>query len=176
RTVPGCEDYNRKVRQPGGFTLPHGPRDERRWPTKSGRAEITVNDLEWPPCPPGRLLLQTIRSHDQFNTTIYGLDDRYRGVRKGRRVVFVNPVDLEALGFADGDVVDLHSEWRDGIDRIAEHFRVVAYPTARGCAAAYFPEANALVPLDSQADRSGTPTSKAIVLRLEPARSHAVAP
>ncbi|MBV9869098.1 MAG: FdhF/YdeP family oxidoreductase [Frankiaceae bacterium] len=176
RTVPGCEDYNRKVRQPGGFTLPHGPRDERRWPTKSGRAEITVNDLEWPPCPPGRLLLQTIRSHDQFNTTIYGLDDRYRGVRKGRRVVFVNPVDLEALGFADGDVVDLHSERRDGIDRIAEHFRVVAYPTARGCAAAYFPEANALVPLDSQADRSGTPTSKAIVLRLEPARSHAVAP
>jgi formate dehydrogenase major subunit len=174
RTVPGCEDYNRKVREPGGFTLPHGPRDERRWPTKSGRAEITVSELEWPSCPPGRLLLQTVRSHDQFNTTIYGLDDRYRGIRKGRRVVFVNPADLAALGVADGAVVDLHSEWDDGVDRLAEHFRVVAFPTARGCAAAYFPEANSLVPLDSQADRSGTPTSKSVVIRLEPARSHAL--
>jgi molybdopterin-dependent oxidoreductase alpha subunit len=176
RTVPGCEDYNRRVREPNGFTLPHGPRDERRWPTESGRAEITVNDLEWPRCPPGRLLLQTVRSHDQFNTTIYGLDDRYRGIRKGRRVVFVNPDDLADLGVADGAIVDLHSEWRDGVDRVAEHFRVVSFPTARGCAAAYFPEANALVPLDSQADRSGTPTSKAIVIRLEPARSHATTP
>jgi formate dehydrogenase major subunit len=173
RTVPGCEDYNRQVRQPNGFTLPHGPRDERRWTTQSGRAEITVNELEWPRCPPGRLLLQTVRSHDQFNTTIYGLDDRYRGIRKGRRVVFVNPADLAELGVEDGAVVDLHSEWKDGVDRVAEHFRVVSFPTARGCAAAYFPEANSLVPLDSQADRSGTPTSKAVVVRLEPARSHA---
>jgi molybdopterin-dependent oxidoreductase alpha subunit len=176
RVVPGCSDYNRRVREPNGFVLPHPPRDERTFPTKSGLAEITVNELEWPKCPPGRLLLQTVRSHDQFNTTIYGLDDRYRGVRKGRRVVFVNPDDLRELGFADGDIVDLHSEWKDGVDRLAEHFRVISFPTARGCAAAYFPEANPLVPLDSQADRSGTPTSKAIVLRLEPARSHAVAP
>jgi molybdopterin-dependent oxidoreductase alpha subunit len=173
RVVPGCTDYNTRVREPDGFVLPHPPRDERKWPTKRGLAEITVNELEWPRCPPGRLLLQTVRSHDQFNTTIYGLDDRYRGVRKGRRVVFVNPDDLAELGFENGDIVDLHSEWRDGVDRIAEHFRVIAFPTARGCAAAYFPEANSLVPLDSQADRSGTPTSKAIVLRLEPARSHA---
>jgi molybdopterin-dependent oxidoreductase alpha subunit len=173
RTVPGCEDYNRRVQQPDGFVLPHGPRDERRFPTESGKAEITVNALDWPRCPPGRLLLQTIRSHDQFNTTIYGLDDRYRGIHKGRRVVFVNPDDLRDLGLDDGAVVDLHSEWRDGVDRLAEHFRVVSFPTARGCAAAYFPEANSLVPLDSQADRSGTPTSKAIVVRLEPARSHA---
>jgi molybdopterin-dependent oxidoreductase alpha subunit len=172
RTVPGCEDYNRRVREPNGFVLPHGPRDERSWPTKSGLAEITVNELEWPRCPPGRLLLQTVRSHDQFNTTIYGLDDRYRGIHKGRRVVFVNPDDLAELGYADGDIVDLHSEWKDGVDRIAEHFRAVAFPTARGCAAAYFPEANSLVALDSQADRSGTPVSKAIILRLEPARSH----
>jgi len=176
RTVPGCEDYNRKVREPNGFTLPHGPRDERRWPTTSGRAEITVNTLDWPRCPPGRLLLQTVRSHDQFNTTIYGLDDRYRGIRKGRRVVFVNPDDLAELGIADASIVDLHSEWRDGVDRIAEHFRVVAFPTARGCAAAYFPEANVLVPLDSQADRSGTPTSKAVVIRLEPAGTRTLEP
>jgi anaerobic selenocysteine-containing dehydrogenase len=176
RVVPGCADYNRRIREPDGFVLPHGPRDERRFPTKSGFAEIVVNELQWPKCPPGRLLLQTVRSHDQFNTTIYGLDDRYRGVRKGRRVVFVNPDDLWELGFADGDIVDLHSEWKDGVDRIAEHFRVISFPTARGCAAAYFPEANPLVPLDSQADRSGTPTSKAIILRLEPARSHAATP
>jgi molybdopterin-dependent oxidoreductase alpha subunit len=176
RVVPGCADYNRRVREPDGFVLPHPPRDERKWPTKSGKAEIIVHELEWPRCPPGRLLLQTVRSHDQFNTTIYGLDDRYRGVRKGRRVVFVNPDDLRELGFADGDIVDLHSEWSDGVDRVAEHFRVISFPTARGCAAAYFPEANSLVPLDSQADRSGTPTSKSIVLRLEPARSHAPAP
>jgi molybdopterin-dependent oxidoreductase alpha subunit len=175
RVVPGCADYNRRIREPNGFVLPHGPRDERRFPTKSGFAEIVVNELEWPKCPPGRLLLQTVRSHDQFNTTIYGLDDRYRGVRKGRRVVFVNPDDLQELGFADGEIVDLHSEWKDGVDRIAEHFRVISFPTARGCAAAYFPEANPLVPLDSQADRSGTPTSKAIVLRIEPARSHTAA-
>jgi anaerobic selenocysteine-containing dehydrogenase len=170
--VAGCADYNSRVRGADGFVLPHGPRDERRFPTKSGKAEITVNELQWPRCPPGRLLLQTVRSHDQFNTTIYGLDDRYRGVRNGRRVVFVNPLDLASIGVADGAYVDLHSEWIDGVDRTAEHFRVVAFATARGCAAAYFPEANSLVPLDSQADGSGTPTSKAVVIRLEPARGH----
>ena len=172
RTVPGCEDYNRKVRAPGGFTLPHAARDSRTWNTASGKAEITVNLLDWPRCPPGRLLLQTVRSHDQFNTTIYGLDDRYRGVRGGRRVVFVNPEDLSELGLADGACVDLHSEWEDGVDRVAAHFRVVAFDTARGCAAAYFPETNVLVPLDSQAERSGTPTSKAIVVRLVPTTAH----
>jgi molybdopterin-dependent oxidoreductase alpha subunit len=173
RVVPGCADYNQRVRDPDGFVLPHPPRDERRWPTTSGRAEFSVNALEWPHCPPGRLLLQTVRSHDQFNTTIYGLDDRYRGIRRGRRVVFVNPDDLKELGIEDASIVDLHSEWTDGVDRVAPHFRVVAFPTARGCAAAYFPEANTLVPLDSQADLSGTPTSKATVIRLEPCASHA---
>jgi formate dehydrogenase major subunit len=173
RVVPGCADYNQRVRQPDGFVLPHPPRDERRWPTASGRAEFSVNPLEWPHCPPGRLLLQTVRSHDQFNTTIYGLNDRYRGIRRGRRVVFVNPADLEDLGIEDGAIVDLHSEWEDGVDRVAPHFRVVAFPTARSCAAAYFPEANPLVPLDSQADQSGTPTSKATVIRFEPCAAHA---
>jgi molybdopterin-dependent oxidoreductase alpha subunit len=175
RTVPGHEDYNSRIRTGAGFLLQHLPRDERRFPTRSGRALITVNALEPVVCPPGRLLLQTLRSHDQFNTTIYGLDDRYRGIRNGRRVVFVNPGDLGELGVADGDCVDLHSEWSDGVDRVAEQFRVVAYPTARGCAAAYFPEANGLVPLDSSAERSNTPTSKSIVVRLEPARAHVLA-
>ena len=117
--------------------------------------------------PAGRLILQTVRSHDQFNTTIYGLDDRDRGIKDGRRVVFVHPDDLDELGIPDASFVDLVSEWVDG-DRRAERFRVVAYPTARGCAAAYFPETNVLVPLDSVAEGSNTPTSKAVVIRLEP--------
>jgi len=118
--------------------------------------------------PPGRLLLQTVRSHDQYNTTIYGLDDRYRGIHGGRRVIFVNPLDLSALDVQDGSTVDIVSEWRDGSERRAKEFRVVAYQVARGCAATYFPEANVLVPLDSTAAGSNTPTSKQIIVRLEP--------
>jgi anaerobic selenocysteine-containing dehydrogenase len=117
------------------------------------------------------LLLQTVRSHDQYNTTVYGLDDRYRGIKAGRRVVFVNPADLERLGLADGASVDLVSEWEDGVERRAPAFRVVSYPTAPGCAAAYFPETNVLVPLDSTAETSNTPTSKSIVVRLLPTRT-----
>ncbi|WP_318306458.1 FdhF/YdeP family oxidoreductase [Amycolatopsis solani] len=168
RVVPGCHDYNRRVREPDGFVLPHAPRDSREFTgTANGKGNFTVSELEYPRAPEGRLLLQTMRSHDQYNTTIYGLSDRYRGIENARRVVLVNPDDLAGLGVADGALVDLVSEWSDG-DRRAPEFRVVAYPTARGCAAAYFPEANALVPLDSVADKSNTPVSKAIVVRLEP--------
>ncbi|MGH9095965.1 MAG: molybdopterin dinucleotide binding domain-containing protein, partial [Acidimicrobiales bacterium] len=167
-------DYNTRIRAEGGFRLYHPARDDRRFETDTGKAHLTVNALQSLTCPPGRLLLQTIRSHDQFNTTIYGLDDRYRGVRNGRRVVFVNPDDLAELGIPDGECVDLHSEWTDGVDRVVEQFRVVSFPTARGCAAAYFPEANGLVPLDSTAEKSNTPTSKAVVVRLEPARVHVI--
>ncbi len=173
RVVPGCEDYNERVRRPDGFVLPHAPRDAREFTgTRTGKAQFTANALTVLEVPPGRLLLQTLRSHDQYNTTIYGLDDRYRGVKDGRRVVFVNPDDLAELGLGDGRYVDLVGEWPDdptGVtERRAPRFRVVAYPTARGCAAAYFPEANALVPLDSTAEVSGTPTSKSVVVRLEP--------
>jgi molybdopterin-dependent oxidoreductase alpha subunit len=166
--VKGCQDYNRRVREPDGFVLPHAPRDSREFTgTATGKGTFTVSELEYPHVPEGRLLLQTLRSHDQYNTTIYGLSDRYRGIEDGRRVVFVSPDDLAELGIADGEIVDLVSEWRDG-DRRAPQFRAVSYPTARGCAAAYFPEANALVPLDSVAEKSNTPVSKAIVVRLEP--------
>lgn len=166
RTIPGFADFEERIARPGGFALPHPPRDERAFKTASGKAKFTVNQLWYPTAPPGRLLLQTVRSHDQFNTTIYGKDDRYRGIRGGRRVVFVNPEDVSTLGLADGDYVDLISEY-DGVERRADRFRIVAYDTTRGCAAAYFPETNVLVPLDSQADVSGTPTSKSIVVRLE---------
>jgi molybdopterin-dependent oxidoreductase alpha subunit len=166
RVVPGFEDFNARVEQPGGFALPHPPRDRREFATATGRARFTVNPLDVLEVPPGHLLLQTVRSHDQFNTTIYGLDDRYRGIHAGRRVVFVNPDDLAALGLDDGEHVDLVSVWSDG-ERRAEDFRVVRYATARGCAAAYFPETNVLVPLDSVAKGSNTPASKSVVVRLE---------
>ncbi|MGP3956345.1 FdhF/YdeP family oxidoreductase [Nonomuraea sp. 3N208] len=163
RVIPGFADFD--ARAESGFALPNAPRDERRFPTATGRANFTVNRLEVLRVPPGRLLLQTVRSHDQYNTTIYGLDDRYRGVKAGRRVLFVHPDDLAERDLADGDMVDLISEWPDG-ERKAKGFRVIAYPTARDCCAAYFPETNVLVPLDSVAETSNTPTSKSVVVRL----------
>jgi molybdopterin-dependent oxidoreductase alpha subunit len=168
RVIPGFTDYNRRVRERDGFTLPHPPRDERRFTTPSGHALFTANRLEVLRVPQGRLILQTLRSHDQYNTTIYGLDDRYRGIHAGRRVVLVHPDDIARLGLDDGQMVDLVSEWRDGVDRRAPGFRVVAYQTARGCCAAYFPETNVLVPLDSTAEGSNTPTSKSVIVRFEP--------
>ena len=171
RVIPGFADFNERVRRPDGFQLPHGPRDSRTFPTATGKANFSVNDLEVLRVPEGALLLQTVRSHDQYNTTIYGLDDRYRGIKQGRRVVFVNPADLVRLGLGDGSMVDLVSEWADGRERRAPAFRVVSYDTAVGCAAAYFPETNVLVPLDSTADTSNTPTSKSIVIRLEQTRT-----
>ncbi|MFJ6729134.1 FdhF/YdeP family oxidoreductase [Streptomyces sp. NPDC091281] len=167
RVIPGFEDFNARVAHPGGFALPHAPRDERRFPTATGKANFTAAPVEYPELPPGRLLLQTLRSHDQYNTTIYGLDDRYRGIKGGRRVVLVNAEDARDLGVADGAYVDLVGEWKDGVERRAPGFRVVVYPTARGCAAAYYPETNVLVPLDATADTSNTPASKSVVVRLE---------
>jgi molybdopterin-dependent oxidoreductase alpha subunit len=172
RVVPGCEDYSARASQPGGFVLPRPPHDSRTFETATGKAHFTVNPVSAVSVPPGHLLLQTIRSHDQFNTTVYGLDDRYRGIHGGRRVVLVSGADLASLGLRDGDLVDLVSVWSDG-ERRAPGFRAVAYPTPGGCAAAYFPEANVLVPLDSTADISNTPTAKSVVIRLERASSGA---
>ncbi|MBF4162489.1 FdhF/YdeP family oxidoreductase [Nocardioides acrostichi] len=174
RVVPGCASYAEKVDEPGGFTLPHPPRDTRTFPTGSGRAEFAVSPLDVLHVPEGRLLLQTLRSHDQFNTTIYGLDDRYRGVKGGRRVVLCHRDDIVDLGLSDGAMVDLVSEWTDTetgehSERRADSFRVVAYDQPRGCAAAYYPETNPLVPLGSRALGSNCPTSKSVVVRLEPA-------
>ncbi|MGK5637280.1 FdhF/YdeP family oxidoreductase [Streptomyces sp. URMC 126] len=168
RVIPGFEDFNTRVARPGGFTLPHAPRDSRTFPTTTGKANFTAAPVEYPHVPEGRLLLQTIRSHDQYNTTIYGLDDRYRGIKNGRRVVLLHPDDAREHGLADGAYTDLVGEWTDGTERRAPGFRVVHYPTARGCAAAYYPETNVLVPLDHTADQSNTPASKSVVIRLEP--------
>ncbi|MGH9055128.1 MAG: FdhF/YdeP family oxidoreductase [Acidimicrobiales bacterium] len=164
--VPGFHSFEDRANQPGGFMLPRPPHDSRTFPTAGGKARFTVNPLSAVHVPEGHLLLQTVRSHGQFNTTVYGLDDRYRGIKGGRRVVFVNFEDLRDRGFGDGDMLDVVSVSDDG-ERWAKGFRAVAYPTPRGCAAAYFPEANVLVPLDSTADVSNTPASKSVVIRLE---------
>ncbi|MEO6605399.1 MAG: FdhF/YdeP family oxidoreductase [Aeromicrobium sp.] len=170
RVVPGCDDYSAKVDRPGGFVLPHPPRDSRTFVTSSGLAEFAVSPIEVLQVPDGHLLLQTLRSHDQFNTTIYGLSDRYRGIEDGRRVIFVHPDDIAALGYNDADLVDLVARWdEDDVLRVAESFRIVAYDTPRGSAAAYYPETNPLVPLDSTAIGSNTPTSKSVIIELLPA-------
>jgi molybdopterin-dependent oxidoreductase alpha subunit len=168
RVVRGCESYDERSRRPGGFVLPHPPRDSRTFETGSGKAVFSVSPLEVLEVPEGRLLLQTLRSHDQFNTTIYGLDDRYRGVKGGRRVVFVHPDDLRHLDLEEGARVDIVSEADDGSERTAYDFGVVGYDQPVGCAAAYYPETNPLIPLDATAEHSNTPTSKSIVVRLMP--------
>jgi len=168
RVVPGFEDFERRVVERSGFVLPHPPRDTRSFHTPSGRAQFTASPVETLEVPPGHLVLQTLRSHDQFNTTIYGLSDRYRGIEGGRLVVMVNRRDLKAMGLRDGDRVDIVSCWEDGRDRRVHNFRVVEYDTPVGTAAAYYPETNPLVPLGSAAEGSNTPTSKSVVVRLEP--------
>jgi len=164
RVVPGFADYNRRLRRPGGFVLPSGARS-RRFETPSGRAHFTVHPLPDLSLGEGRLRLTTLRSHDQFNTTVYGLDDRYRGIRGDRRVVFLNPDDLAAQGLAADQHVDITSHFR-GQTRRVERFRVVPYDLPRGCAAAYYPEANPLVPLDDVASGSNTPAYKSIEVSL----------
>ncbi|WP_136609235.1 FdhF/YdeP family oxidoreductase [Sinomonas albida] len=166
RVIPGFEDFNRRVRQRNGFQLPNPPRDTRSFATEAGRARFTVSPLEYLEPPAGHLILQTVRSHDQYNTTFYGQDDRYRGISDGRRVILVHPEDLAGLGFEDRELVDVVSVFR-GEERRADRFRLVAYPTARGCAAAYFPEANALVHRDLVARESNTPGFKALTVRFE---------
>lgn len=166
RVIPGFEDFNTRVRTDDGFVLPRGGRD-RRFATASGRAGFTVVALPRTKPAAGELLLMTVRSHDQFNTTIYGLDDRYRGIAGERRVVFLHADDVAAAGFAADQRVDLVSEVA-GTTRRVQGFRIVPFDIPRGCAAAYFPEANPLVALESVADKSGTPTYKAIPIRLAP--------
>ena len=166
RVVPDCAAYDEKVDQPGGFVLPHPPRDSRTFPTKAGKAVFSVSPVEVMEIPEGKLLLQTIRSHDQFNSTIYGLSDRYRGIEGGRRVVFLHRDDITSLGFREGDFVDIISEW-DGVERQVPTFRVVAYDQPRGCAAAYYPETNPLVPLGHTAEGSNQPAYKSVIVRLE---------
>jgi len=170
RIVPGFDEYNTRVRTDDGFALPNGPRDGN-FTTPDAKAHFTTYDVPRSALHPDELLLMTVRSHDQFNTTIYGLDDRYRGVHNERRVVFCNPDDLAGRGLSTGDVVDLVGT-HDGVVRVAERFVCIAFDIPAQCAAAYFPETNVLVPLDRVARGSNTPVSKAIPIRLRATGEH----
>ena len=164
RVIPGFENFNKRVRQPGGFYLPN-PAKRRVWETPSGKAGFSLAAMDVFQPSPGRLVLQTLRSHDQFNTTIYGMDDRYRGISNARRIILVNPGDLRERGIPPCSQVDITSIW-GGERRTARSFTAIPYEMPRGSAAAYFPEANVLVPAGSQAEGSGTPTSKSIEIEI----------
>ncbi|WP_043308421.1 FdhF/YdeP family oxidoreductase [Pseudomonas sp. ML96] len=175
-TIPGFAGFNDKLAQPGGFYLGNSAA-RRQWNTAGGKARFVAHALPEHLLPAQArnsgetpdLVLQTLRSHDQYNTTLYGLDDRYRGVRGMREVLFVNPEDIQRLGYQPGQKVDILSLWDDGIERKVSGFTLLAYDTPRGQAAAYYPETNPLVPLASIGEGSHTPTSKFVAIRLQPA-------
>lgn len=169
RVLPDFHDYNRRVRVPRGFHLRNAARD-LEWNTPTGKATFWTGALpqaiehQQVRDKPGRYVLQTFRSHDQYNTTIYGMNDRYRGVYGERHVVFMNPLDMADLGVEAGDRADIVGEFDDGVERVAANFRFVPYDIPRGCIAGYYPEMNVLVPLGSAGDESDTPTSKSIIV------------
>ncbi|NWK56501.1 FdhF/YdeP family oxidoreductase [Verrucomicrobiaceae bacterium N1E253] len=177
--IPGFAPYNRRVRKPGGFYLPN-PVKQRVWKTASGKAEFSSSPLEQFEVAPGNLILQTLRSHDQYNTTIYGLNDRYRGIGMGREIIFLNPDDMQSKGIKPISRVDITSYWYDNQDgasapnqataetRQLSGFYAIPYDMPRGTAAAYFPEANELVPVHATARESNTPTSKSIEISITP--------
>jgi molybdopterin-dependent oxidoreductase alpha subunit len=164
KTIPGFENYNERIRVPGGFYLPNGNRDGR-FDTPSRKAQFNVAYEEAPHLKAGELIMMTIRSHDQFNTTIYGLDDRYRGIYNERRVILMSRCDLETRALRNGDLVDI-SNHCDGVDRVARKFVALEYSIPAGCTATYFPETNVLVPIGKVADKSGTPASKSVIIEV----------
>lgn len=164
QVIPGFENYNERVRQPGGFYLPNCAR-EGKFDTQMGKAMFTVSPVPDNTLKAGEFYMTTIRSHDQFNTTIYGLDDRYRGIFNGRRVVLMHKDDLAQEALKAGDLVNLYNH-HGGTERVAECFMTVAYDIPRGCVATYFPEANVLVPVKQRARKSHTPASKSVVVTM----------
>ncbi len=164
--IPGFENFNARIER-DIFYLPNPARDHRKFNNDGGKAVFTVSAIDRHEVAPGHYMMMTIRSHDQFNTTVYGLSDRYRGVYNGRRVVFMNPEDVREAGLQQGQIVDLTSHFR-GEERTGRRFMVAPFTIPRGCAATYFPEGNVLVPIGSTADRSNTPTSKSVVITVAP--------
>ena len=165
-TIPGFENYNDRVRIKGGFYLPNNARDNNYAPTASGKANFTLNAPSDLKLESNQFIMMTSRTHDQYNTTIYGLNDRYRGVLNERRVVFMNEEDMKTQNLKQLDLVDLTSHFKDE-KRIAKGFLVVGYNIPKQCTATYFPEANVLVPLKSVAKISNTPASKTVIISIE---------
>lgn len=164
-TIRGFENYNERIRIPGGFYLPNCNR-EGNFDTPTAKAHFNTTTFTELPMKEDELMMMSIRSHDQFNTTIYGLNDRYRGIFNERRVILMNQYDMNSRAIKEGDVVDLFNN-HDGIERVAHKFIAVAYPIPRGCTATYFPEANVLVPITSVAYKSNTPTSKQVIVKVK---------
>ncbi|TMV55390.1 CbbBc protein, partial [Thioclava sp. BHET1] len=165
---PDFANFNARIRTPGGFRLPLPP-TERIWNTPSGKAEfLPFLGLNEDPLvsDPSVLKLTTLRSHDQYNTTVYGLDDRYRGVFGRRDVVFMNPADLAAQGISAGDLVEIETVFDDGRIRKLGGMTAIEYNIAPGSIGAYYPEANCLVPLDYHDPQSGTPSYKSVPVRI----------
>lgn len=169
KTIPGFSDYNKRVRIPGGFYLPNCARSNE-YNTPSNKAQFSVSNYEPIQFKPNEFLMMTIRSHDQFNTTIYGLDDRYRGIYNERRVILMNRDDMKMQRFKEKDLVDLFN-YHDQKERRANGFYVIPYDIPVGCVATYFPEANVLVPIKSRAKKSNTPTSKSVIITIKPTHS-----
>ena len=169
-TIPGFEDYNVRIKSKSGFYLPNPPRDSRTFKTKNGLANFVSSDITYAKSL-DKFMMMTIRSHDQYNTTIYGLDDRYRGIKNGRRVVLMNDKDIVNLGLSKGSMVDLSSEMKSGLV-VSPNWFVVPYEIPEGNIATYFPESNILIPLDSVADRSNTPTSKSVPISITKSRNN----
>jgi molybdopterin-dependent oxidoreductase alpha subunit len=165
KIINGFDDYNRRVREPAGFYLPNGAR-EGKFFTLTGKAHFNIATVPQNKLADDELMMMTIRTHDQFNTTIYGLDDRYRGIYNERRVILMNEKDISKQNLKAGDIVDLYNYHGD-IERVAHKFIVVQYNIPEQCTATYFPETNVLVPIDSVAEKSNTPTSKSIVLKIK---------
>jgi molybdopterin-dependent oxidoreductase alpha subunit len=165
KVIEGCENYNVKVRHHNGFYLPNGARIGK-FKTHNQKANFTINKFEPSKLADNEYMMMTIRSHDQFNTTIYGLNDRYRGIYNERRVIMMNPEDIQSGGFRNYQVVNLHNNF-GGVHREAKRFIIVPYDIPKGCVATYFPETNLLVPIDSVAEVSNTPTSKSVVITIK---------
>jgi anaerobic selenocysteine-containing dehydrogenase len=165
RTIPGFENYNERANHPGGFYLPNCNR-EGWFDTLSGKAHFNIATPEKQDLAADELMMMTIRSHDQFNTTIYGLNDRYRGIYNERRIILMNQKDMNDRDLKSGDAVDIYN-YHSGIERVASHFIVVPFSIPQSCVATYFPETNVLVPIDSVADKSNTPTSKMIIIKVK---------
>ena len=164
--IPGFDNYNKRVRNKGGFYLPNNARDNNFAPTQTGKANFTLNEVSDLELKDNEFIMMTVRTHDQYNTTIYGLDDRYRGVLNERRVVFMNQEDMNAQGLKKMDLVNLISHF-EGEQRVARRFLVIPYSIPKQCTATYFPEANVLVPIRSTARKSNTPASKTVIITIE---------
>ena len=161
KCIPGFDEYNTRVREKGGFYLPNLPRDKTEFETLSKKAEFITHKITSKSIEDNKFVMMTIRSHDQYNTTIYGLNDRYRGIYNGRRIIMMNLEDMENLNLSQMDQVDITSHF-NGREITARKWFVIPYEIPTGNVATYFPESNILIPLDSVADKSNTPTSKSI--------------